>query len=161
MSVPSPFISQPVKILAEWCNAHGDLRNAFYGVVFDRCADSAFELVGLAPTYVKERGLSFFTAESHVCFIRPVRAGDEVVVMFQILDHDERKLRSYQEMHHVEGWLAATSEILSLHVDLSGPRVTPFPEDIRTRVDEMAAAHAVLATPARAGKRIDMLDGAQ
>ncbi len=156
MSIPSPFISQPVTILDQWCKASGEMTSANYGVVFDRCGDGGFELIGLGPAYVRERGLSFYTAESHVCFVRPVRSGDQVVVTFRILDYDEKKIRTYEEMHHVDGWLAATSEILSLHVDLSGPKVVPFPTDIMRNIQAMAAAHAALPTPQRAGNHIDI-----
>ncbi|RWB66317.1 thioesterase family protein [Mesorhizobium sp.] len=156
MPIPTPFASQPVKILSEWCKADGAMANAYYGVVFDRCADGALELVGLGPAYVQARGLSFYTAEAHVCFVRPVHALDEVVVTFQLIDYDEKRIRTYQEMRHVDGWLAATSEILSLHVDLSMPKVTPFPADVRAKIEQMAAAHATLARPSRAGKHIEL-----
>ena len=48
-------------------------------------------------------------------------------VTFQLIDHDAKRLRAYQEIRHVDGWLAATSETLSLHIDMSGPKVAPFP----------------------------------
>ena len=52
------------------------------------------------------------------------------------------------------GWLAATAEQLSLHIDMSGPRVVPYPSDILPTLGQVQAAHAVLGTPVRAGKRI-------
>lgn len=113
-------------------------------------------MIGLGPDYVRERGLSFYTAESHVCFVRPARLGDQVVVTFRILDYDEKRIQTYEEMHHVDGWLAATSEILSLHVDLSGPKVVSFPADIMLNIQAMAAAHSALPSPQRAGKHIDI-----
>ena len=64
-------------------------------------------------------------------------------------------MRVYQEIRHAaEGWLAATSESLSLHVDMSGPKVAPFPADIAEKIDAMRAAHAGLPMPARAGRSI-------
>jgi len=156
MPIPSPVVSQPVTILSQWCKANGEMSNAYYGVVFDRCGDGGFELVGLGPDYVQKRGLSFYTAESHVCFIRPVCVGDQVIVTFRILDYDEKRIRTYEEMHHVDGWLAATSEILSLHVDLSVSKVVPFPTDIVKNIEAMAAAHATLPPPERAGRHVDI-----
>ncbi|PBB86904.1 thioesterase family protein [Mesorhizobium sp. WSM3876] len=156
MSIASPFISEPMEIQREWCGAAEQLANAYYNVVFDRGAEGAFESLGMGTGYTQRRGLSFYTAEAHVCFIRPLHAGDQVVVKFQILDFDEKRIRSYQEIHHLDGWLAATTEVMSLHVDLDGPRVVPFPDDVKERLDAMAAAHATLPLPERAGRHIEI-----
>lgn len=156
MSIPAPFISRPMQIVQDWVDANGHLKNAYYSVVFDRCSDGAFALMGMSLDYVQQRNLSFYTAENHICYVRPLRLDDQVTVSFQIIEHDEKRIRSFQEMHHVDGWLAATSETLSLHVDLSGPKVSRFPDDILSKVEAMAAAHAVLPQPERVGRHIDI-----
>ena len=43
---------------------------------------------------------------------------------------------------------------LSLHIDMSGPKVAPFPADIMAKVEAMRAAHAGLPMPERAGRSI-------
>jgi acyl-CoA thioester hydrolase len=63
-------------------------------------------------------------------------------------------LRTYQEIRHVDGWLAATSETLSLHVDMDGPKVAPFPADVLAKIEAVRAAHAALPMPERAGRSI-------
>ena len=90
----------------------------------------------------------------HVCYVRELHLADKVTVTFHLLDNDEKRLRAYQEIHHADGWLAATSESLSLHVDMAGPRVASFPPDILTRVEAMRSAHAALPVPERAGRSI-------
>ncbi|MEQ9247951.1 MAG: thioesterase, partial [Nitratireductor sp.] len=71
------------------------------------------------------------------------------------LDHDEKRLHSYQELRHAEeGWLAATCETLTLHIDMSGPKVTPFPADVLERIAAMRALHEDLPEPVRAGRSI-------
>src|SRR5690606_31562926 len=102
---------------------------------------------GLGADYARDRRLTTYTAEAHVCYVRELHLGDKVTVTFHLLDHDEKRLRAYQEIHHADGWLAATSETLALHVDMSGPRVAPFPDDIMERIEAMRAAHAGLPTP--------------
>jgi acyl-CoA thioester hydrolase len=58
-------------------------------------------------------------------------------------------------MFHVgEGYLAATSELLGLHVDLNRRRAAPFPEDVRTRLSDCTAAHAGLPRPPELGRVI-------
>src|SRR3712207_7063933 len=41
-----------------------------------------------------------------------------------------RSLHFYEEIRHAtEGWVAATCEVLSVHVDMEAKKVTPFPPD--------------------------------
>jgi acyl-CoA thioester hydrolase len=154
MSYPTPFVSRVMEVEKDWIDYNGHLNMAYYNVLFDRCADEAFELMGMGPSYPKERQLTFYTAEVHVCYVRELHLGDCVTVSLQILDHDEKRIHFFQELRHVEGWLAATSENLMLHVDMAGPKVAPFPPDIQAKVDAMRAAHAALPVPERAGRSI-------
>lgn len=154
MSLPAPFVSEVMDIEKAWIDYNGHMNMAFYIVLFDRASDGGFELVGLGPDYVKERAHTFYTAEAHICYVQELHLGDRVTVSFQLLDYDEKRVRAYEEIRHVDGWLAATIETLSLHIDMSGPKVAPFPADILSRLEALKAAHAVLPTPERAGRSI-------
>ncbi len=154
MSQPAPFVSKPMDIEKDWIDYNGHLNMAYYNVIFDRGSDEVYEMLGIGPSYARERKLTIYTAEVHVCYVQELHLGDRVTVRFQLLDHDEKRLRAYQEIRHADGWLAATSESLSLHVDMAGPKVAPFPADIAERIAAMRAAHAALAMPERAGRSI-------
>ncbi len=154
MSYPAPFVSNIMEIEKDWIDYNGHLNMAYYNVLFDRCADEGFELMGMGPNYAKERKFTSYTAEVHICYVRELHLGDRVTATLQILDNDEKRIRFFQELRHVDGWLAATSENLMLHVDMAGPKVAPFPPDIQARVDAMRAAHAALPMPERAGRSI-------
>ncbi|MER9899374.1 thioesterase family protein [Mesorhizobium sp. M0130] len=154
MPIPAPFVSRAMDIEEAWIDYNGHLNMAYYNVLFDRCSDEAFEMMGMGPDYVKERRLTIYTAEVHVCYVQELHLDHKVTVSFQLLDHDEKRLRAYQEIRHLDGWLAATSETLSLHVDMAGPKVALFPADVLARVEAMRAAHAALPMPERAGRSI-------
>ena len=154
MSIPAPFVSKPMDIEKDLIDYNGHLNMAYYNVLFDRCSDEAFEAMGMGLDYVKQRRLTIYTAEVHVCYVQELHLDHKVQVSFQLIDHDEKRLRAYQEIRHVDGWLAATSETLSLHVDMSGPKVAPFPADVMAKVEAMRAAHSVLPMPERAGRSI-------
>ncbi|MER8393186.1 thioesterase family protein [Mesorhizobium sp. M1340] len=154
MPIPAPFVSRAMDIEEAWIDYNGHLNMAYYNVLFDRCSDEAFEVMGMGPDYVRERRLTIYTAEVHVCYVQELHLDHKVTVSFQLLDHDEKRLRAYQEIRHLDGWLAATSETLSLHVDMAGPKVAPFPADVLARVEAMRAAHAALPMPERAGRSI-------
>lgn len=154
MPVPALFVSSPMDIEKDWIDYNGHLNMAYYNVLFDRCADQALDAMGMGLDYVKERRLTIYTAEVHVCYVQELHLDHKVTVSFQLLDHDAKRLRAYQEIRHVDGWLAATSETLSLHVDMEGPKVAPFPDDVLAKIEAMRAAHAGLPMPERAGRSI-------
>ncbi|MCO5058024.1 MAG: thioesterase family protein [Rhizobiaceae bacterium] len=154
MSIAAPFVSRVLEVEKDWIDYNGHMNMAYYNVLFDRCADEAFEIMGMGPAYALERRLTVYTAEIHVCYVRELHLGDKVTATFHLIDHDEKRLRVYQELRHVDGWLAATSEVLTLHIDMSGPKVAPFPDDILARVEAMRAAHRDLPMPERAGRSI-------
>lgn len=150
---PAPFCSGEMTVLPEWIDFNGHLNMAYYNVLFDQGVDQAYGEIGLGPEY-QRTGCTTYVAEFHVCYLRELHKGDRVYTTFQLLDHDEKRFHSFQELWHVDGWLAATAEGLTLHVDQSGPRVAPMPEHILTRLDAMRQNHAKLPKPAQAGRSI-------
>lgn len=149
-----PFTSATMRVEETWIDYNGHMNMAFYNVLFDRGADQAFGELGIGAAYARERRLTIYTAEIHVCYLRELRLGDRVCVTLQMLGSDEKRLHAYQEIRHEEGWLAATCEALFLHVAMDGPKVVPFPPDRAARIAEFQDAHASLATPERAGRAI-------
>lgn len=154
MTQPSSFLSSVMTVKPEWIDYNGHLNMAYYNVLFDTGVDEAYLDLGFGPEYAKTRGHTTFTAEFHVCYVRELHVGDRVRASFQLIDHDDKRFHTYQELRHEDGWLAATGEGLGLHIDMSGPRVAPFPPDIAERVAAMAAEHAALPRPERVGRAI-------
>lgn len=150
----APFVSGIMEVEKGWIDYNGHLNMAYYNVLFDRSVDGAYEAIGLGPAYAETRKLTTYTAEIHVCYVRELHLGDRVTGTVQMLDHDDKRMHFYQELRHVDGWLAATCEALALHVDMTGPKVVPFPADILAGIEAMRAAHSGLAWPQRAGRSI-------
>jgi acyl-CoA thioester hydrolase len=153
-AIPTPFVSSLMDIEKEWIDYNGHLNMAYYNVLFDRCVDEAFLVLGMGPDYARDRRLTTYTAEFQVCYLRELHLGSRVRCTFQLLDHDEERFHTYQELRHEDGWIAATGESLGLHIDMSGPRVAPFPADIAANFDAMRQAHSALPRPERAGRAI-------
>lgn len=152
--MPSPFVSSELAVEDAWTDYNGHMNMAYYNVLFDRCADQAFLEFGMGPDYAATRKLTVYTAEIHVCYVRELHAGDRATCTFHLLDHDEKRIHFYQELQHVDGWLAATSEVLALHIDMAGPKVSPMPPDVFGKVEAMRESHAGLPAPERAGRAI-------
>jgi acyl-CoA thioester hydrolase len=150
------FRSTPLTVLPEWIDYNGHLNMAYYSVLMDRAADQAYPLLGFGPDYRETTGCTTYIAEFHICYLRELMEGDRVISTFQMLDHDAKRFHIFQELWHEDGWLAATGEALTLHVDQSGetPKVAPMPPEIQSRLAELKAAQSQLPVPDRAGRRI-------
>lgn len=156
-AIPAPFVSSVMQVEEAWIDYNGHLNMAYYNVLFDRAADEAYLLLGIGPDYLKATGHSTFTAEVHVRYLRELHAGDPVRVAFRLLGYDAKRLHYFEELIHAEeGWLSATSESMSLHVDLGLKKTAPFPAPVERRIAAMMEAHRRLPWPAGAGRRIEM-----
>ena len=153
----APFVSSVMTVEPAWIDYNGHLNMAYYNVLFDRAVDEAFELLGCGLDYVRTRKHSCFTAEVHVRYLRELHAGDPVRVTFQLLDHDAKRMHYFEQLLHAsEGWVSATSENMSLHVDMAAGKTAPFPEEVAGCLARMQAAHRCLPRPEAAGRRIGM-----
>ena len=153
----APFVSSVMRVEPEWIDYNGHLNMAYYNVLFDRALDETYELIGVGAEYVKCRRQSIFTAEVHLRYLRELHAGDPVRVTFQLIDFDAKRLHYFEQLFHAaDGWVSATSENLSLHVDMESRRTAAFPDDVVARLAEMKASHALLPLPQDAGRRIAM-----
>ncbi|WP_050928038.1 thioesterase family protein [Aestuariivita boseongensis] len=155
----APHRSRMMTVEPQWIDYNGHLNMAYYNVLFDRGADDLFSEFGIGPNYPKTRGFSTFSAEFHVCYLRELKEGDAVYVTSQLIDMDEKRFHFYQELHHADGWLSATGEGLGLHIDISGPRVAPMPEDVFSKMQGVLQAHKALPRPERVGRKIGIPRG--
>ncbi|MGL4441867.1 MAG: thioesterase family protein [Bosea sp. (in: a-proteobacteria)] len=151
----APFVSSPMRVEQQWIDYNGHLNMAYYNVLFDRAVDELFALIGLGPEYLRQEAASYFVAEAHVRYLRELMANDPVRVTVQLIDFDDKRLHYFLELRHAEeGWLSATTENLSLHVDMGSKKVTSFPANILTNLALLKAAHAGLRLPEALGRTI-------
>jgi acyl-CoA thioester hydrolase len=154
---PVPFLSSVMQIEPQWIDYNGHLNMAYYNVMFDRAIDELWLKLGIGPTYMKERHGSTFTAECHVRYLREIHLGDPAQVSILLVAADEKRLHTFEELRHAtEGWLSATSENMTVHIDMAARRTAPFPLDIRARIDALANAHRAVARPAGIGRKVAM-----
>jgi acyl-CoA thioester hydrolase len=148
-NLPAPFLSSVMRIEPQWIDYNGHLNMAYYNVLFDRAIDELWLELGIGPAYMKERHGSTFTAECHVRYLREIHQGDPVQIAILLVAADAKRLHTFEELRHAsEGWLSATSENITLHVDIS--------PDIRARIQAVADAHAAIARPEGIGRKIAM-----
>jgi acyl-CoA thioester hydrolase len=138
-----------------WIDRNGHFNAGYYVVVFDTALVPWFDTFGLTSEYRQRHGVTTFTAESHVTYLREVREGASLAISAQLLGHDRKRIHSFLRMHHAaDGFLAATYEVLSLFVDARARRVAAMPDEVSARLERTGREHSVLPQPSQAGRRI-------
>ena len=141
----------------EWIDYIGHMMDAYYFLAFTEATEVFLDYLGLGEGYRAASGCGMYTVESHLCFSKSVRAGAVLLYDSQLLGCDEKRLHVFHRMSQSPADdVVATNELMFLHVDIASERVTPMPPDRRRAASRLAAAHAALATPADAGRRIQL-----
>ncbi len=155
----APFVSTVMRIEPQWIDYNGHLNVAYYNVLFDRAVDEVYELIGLGPSYLDRHKHSTMVVETHVRYLRELHEDDPVRVTVQLLDFDAKRIHLFEQLKHAaENWVSATSESMTLHVDMTAKKAAPFPEPVMRALAAMKAAHAVLPRPDGAGRSVKMPD---
>ena len=145
MAHPAPLKLWQESILPEWTDYNRHMNVAYYTLVFDHAVDAFFTYVGLGSEYRSATTGSTFAVEHHITYNKEVVEGDEVRCETRLVGFDEKRLHHYYEMYHVaDGYLAATCEFLSLHVDLSTRRVASMPAEKLGPLSDLLDAHVNL-----------------
>ena len=153
--VEAPLICPRERVIEDWIDYNGHLNMAYYNVIFDHGVDHFYDLLNVGAAYASSGVGSCFTLEVHLHYVQELKLGDEVEVRLQLLDFDHKRLHYYQEMYHcADGYLAATSEQIALHVDMTSRRSAPFPADVTNKLADVLAAHQGLPRSERIGHSI-------
>ncbi len=114
-------------VKSEWTDYNSHMNLAFYIHLFDTAWEILLEKFNMGEESSIKQKKSTFAVESHTTYDQEVKVGEEVDINLVFLDHDKKRIVYKLEMIHKEKkYLAATSEILSLYVDLNKRRVTEF-----------------------------------
>ncbi len=141
------------RVETAWIDYNGHMNMAFYNLAFDRALDHVYDELGIGADYVRNGGGSCFTAEIHVNYLQELMQDDPIRITFQLLDCDTKRLHFFESMYHAtEGYLAATSEQMALHVDMATRRTAPFPEPIQQAIERLMTTHRDLPRPPQVGR---------
>ena len=78
-----------------------------------------------------------FAVESHTTYDKELKVGDEVDLNLIFIDRDKKRIVYKLEMRHKqEQYLASTTEVCSLYVDLGERRVMEFEKDKSDLIDK-------------------------
>jgi acyl-CoA thioester hydrolase len=151
-----PPVATRLEILPEWTDQNGHMNVAYYVLAFDRATDAFYDRLGIGWSTLRE-GRSLFTLAMNVDYLAEVFAGETVSIASRLLDCDSKRLHYLHEMSRErDGALAATNEVVALHVAMQTRRSEPFPPEVAERLTAMQSAHVALPLPPQAGRLLGL-----
>lgn len=156
-AIAAPFDAYRDVVRAEWIDNNWHMNMGYYVVVFDLATDEFLRWVGLDEAHRRERRVTTFCLEAHVTYHREVRAGDPLRFTTLLLAHDAKRIHYLHEMYHAtQGYLAATNELMSLHVSEATRRGAPMAPEILARLARIQKAHDALPRPPQVGRAVGL-----
>ena len=126
---------------------------AYYVLVFDHATDVFLESIGMNSALREQTGSSVFVAEAHVTYDQEVMEGETVDISSQVIGSDAKRLHLFHRMYRrSDGILAATNELMILHVNLNSRRVGPFPDSVLLHLKDISKRHAEFRRPDQVGR---------
>jgi len=143
-------------IKPEWLDYNDHLNVTYYLLIFDQAGEVLVASLGLGEGVTHATGISWVVLENHITYDNEVKLGDTVDVSMQLLDHDQKRLHLYFEMHVKgdQGYLASTLEQMLLCVDLKKRRSTRFPDNVQAEIQSLSRSHTNLPRPGNIGRQI-------
>ncbi|MGR3914481.1 MAG: thioesterase family protein [Gammaproteobacteria bacterium] len=146
------FHAEPLR--REWLDAYGHLNEAYYLVPFSNASWKLQEHFGLGTEYFRASGCALYSVETHLRYLREVRAPAMLEVETLVFGADEKRMR-FAHLMMAGGELRATGEFMALHYDTRAQQSAPLPRDALAKLQ----AAAVAELPRWAGRRISFARG--
>ena len=115
------------KIINDWTDYNGHMNLAFYILVFDKGAENILSKFKMGEQSAKTTKKSTMAVESHTTYNNEVKENEDVDVHLSYFNHDKKRLHYKLEMYEKsKSILSATTEVLSLYIDLNIRKVAEF-----------------------------------
>ena len=123
------------KIIKEWTDYNNHMNLSYYILVFDLGAEIFLSKFKMGEHSAKTTKKSTMVVESHTTYNNEVKEGEDVDIFITHLDHDKKRIHYKLEMYN-KNTLSATTEVLSLYMDLNDRKVAEFEEEKKVIMDE-------------------------
>ena len=137
------MILKTEKIIKEWTDYNEHMNVAYYVHVFDIAADIMLDNFKMGGDSAQNDKKSTFAVETHTTYDHEVKLGEEVEVHLTYFDHDKKRIHYRASMFHKEKkYLAATTEVLSLYIDLNKRKVAEFESEKIVIMDDFIKSNS-------------------
>ena len=135
----------------EWIDAYGHLNEAYYLVPFSNATWALQEHFGIGVDYFERTGAALYSVESHIRYLKEVRAPAVMEIRSGIIAADAKKIHLAHVMV-VDGIERATFECLGLHYDTRAGRTAAMPDDVQAAL----TASVLVPKPDWAGRSVSL-----
>ena len=153
----SDLVALEVSVQRQWIDNNNHLNMGYYVVIFDDATTAIFQNVGLTREHRRAYNSTTFSLEAHVTYDQEVMLDDPLRIVTRLIDFDVKRIHYIHLMYHAEkGYLAATNELMSLHVSEETRRAAPMQPEIMQNLEELKAKQAHFPMPPQAGRFIGL-----
>ena len=125
------------RVKSEWTDYNGHMNLAYYIHLFDTAWETMLQRFQMGEDSAKSNKRTTFAVESHTTYDQEVKVGEEVDMNLIFIDFDKKRIVYKLEMiNRVKKYLAATSEVLSVYVDLGIRKVVEFENEKANLINE-------------------------
>ena len=125
------------RVKAEWADYNGHMNLAYYIHLFDGAWEVLLGKFNIGENSAKIEKRTTFAVESHTTYDKELKVGDEVDLNLLFMDRDKKRIVYKLEMKHKQDqYLASTTEVCSLYVDLGKRRVIEFEQKKSNLIDK-------------------------
>ena len=124
------LLLKTTKIIKDWTDYNNHMNLSYYILVFDMGAEIILSNFKMGEHSAKTTKKSTMVVETHTTYNNEVKEGEEVDVFISHFDHDKKRLHYKLEMcEKSKNILSATTEVLSLYIDLNFRKVAEFEQE--------------------------------
>ena len=132
------------KIIKEWTDYNNHMNLSYYILVFDKGAEVFLSKFKMGEHSAKTTKKSTMVVETHTTYNNEVKEGEKVNVFLSHFDHDKKRLHYKLEMYEKnKNILAATTEVLSLYIDLNLRKVSEFEGEKVNIMDDFISKYKI------------------
>ncbi len=141
---PLPVTYQAV-IPKDYLDEMGHMNVMWYTHLFDQATWNFFSSFRMDLAYFENANAGAFALEQHTRFLAEVRQGQSVKLQTRALGRSSKRIHFMHFMRVEEGdLLAATTELIGIHIDQSTRRSSPLPAHIAAAFDQLLVPHRQL-----------------
>ncbi len=150
-----PIRTSVQTVKPEWCDYNGHMNVAYYTLAFENAAFEVQEIIDLGERYVTEERRSLFTTKGAYTYLQELSVDAPLYVDYLFLDYAPKLFHVLMEMYHAEeGFMAAYTEQLLMHVDLDQRRTVAFGEDKLQLLENYCRGQAAHQRPGGLGEAV-------
>jgi acyl-CoA thioester hydrolase len=143
------------KVIEDWIDYNGHLRDAFYFLLFSHATDALMDRIGLDAEGRVLHGHTLYTLEAHINYLSEAKLHDQVQVFTHLVDYDSKRLHVVHHLYRPhDSVLLAVSEQMLMNINTEAGRAAKFAGSVEGHLSQIFESHRSLPRPGYCGRVI-------